>query len=114
MTRLFKHTKIFDAQWADIGCSDEDLAEVQRIICLNPDLAPVIRGTGGVRKLRAALEGRGKRGGARVLYADFPEFEVVYLLTAYPKNGKENIDEQERRELKLLMESINRAWRGRK
>jgi len=61
-----------------------------------------------------ALEGRGKSGGGRVLYGDFPEHGIVYLFAAYPKSEKENIDEDERRVLKGLMEEINRGWRNRK
>ena len=48
--------------------SDEHYAELQMALVANPELGPVIAGTGGVRKLRWAAPGRGKRGGYRVIY----------------------------------------------
>lgn len=48
--------------------SDEHYAELQFALVSNPELGPVIAGTGGVRKLRWAAPGRGKRGGYRVIY----------------------------------------------
>ena len=62
--RMFVHTKVFDRQWDALGCDDDDLLELQKTICENPQKPPVIRGTGGVRKIRIALEGHGKSGGA--------------------------------------------------
>jgi hypothetical protein len=114
MTRTFWHTKTFDKQWATLGCTDEELSEVQRIICENPQAGAVIRGSGGVRKIRTALEGRGKRGGARIIYGDFPVHGITYLFAVYPKNEKENISEDERHAYKTIMEQIDKAWRNRK
>jgi hypothetical protein len=111
---MFLHTKKFDSLWSELGCDDDDLLELQKIICANPQAAPVISGTGGVRKIRVALEGRGKSGGARVLYADFPERGIVALLYAYPKNEKENITAEERKILKTMAEQINSNWSNRK
>ena len=109
--RMFIHTKVFDRQWVALGCDDDDLLELQKAICENPQGPPVIRGTGGVRKIRVALEGRGKSGGARVLYVDFVVRGVVGLLYAYPKSEKENIDDDERKILKAMVEQINEKWR---
>jgi len=53
---------------ADDLFSDEDLAELQNTLMENPDAGDVIPGGAGLRKLRVALPGRGKRGGARVIY----------------------------------------------
>jgi hypothetical protein len=112
--RTFIHTKIFDRQWADIGCDDDDLSKLQQAICKDPQKPPVIRGTGGVRKIRIALDGRGKSGGARVLYGDFPEHDIVYLFAAYSKNEREDIYEEERRFFKESMNQINKNLRKRK
>jgi len=65
MGRMFRHTKNFDAQWNDMGLNDDDLAELQNAICANPQASPVISGTGGIHKVRFAMDGRGKSGGAR-------------------------------------------------
>jgi len=111
MDRTFLHTKTFDRQWDALGCDDDDLLELQKAICENPQKPPVIRGTGGVRKIRIALENRGKSGGARVLYVDFVVRGVVGLLYAYPKSEKDDIDEDERKILKTMVEKINENWR---
>ena len=74
----------------------------------------MIRGTGGVRKIRVALDGRGKSSGARVIFGDFPEHGIVYLFAAYAKNEKEDISEAERQFLKSAMTQINENWRKRK
>jgi len=108
--RLFIHTKVFDRQWESLGCDDDDLLELQKAICDNPQRYPVIRGTGGVRKIRIALEGRGKSGGARVLYVDFIIRGVVGLLYAFSKGEKDNINDDERRILKAMVEQINENW----
>ena len=111
MARTFVHTKVFDRNWESLGCDDDDLLELQKAILENPQGYPVIRGTGGVRKIRIALDGRGKSGGARVLYVDFIAKEIVGLLYAYPKNEKDNIDENEKKILKAMVEQISENWR---
>ena len=112
--RTFIHTKIFDRLWASLGCNDDDLAELEKEISDAPQTPPVIRGSGGVRKIRVSLEGRGKSGGARVIYGDFPEHGRTYLFAAYPKNEKEDITEDERKFLKAAMNQINTNWRNKK
>ncbi|MCL2152130.1 MAG: type II toxin-antitoxin system RelE/ParE family toxin [Oscillospiraceae bacterium] len=112
--RMFIHTKNFDKQWESLGCNDDDLSVLQKAICDNPKRHPVIRGTGGVRKTRGALEGSGKSGGVRVLYGDFPEHGIVYLFDAYPKSEKEDITEVERKFLKTAIGQINANWRNQK
>jgi len=111
--RAFIHTKVFDSRWHALGCNDDDLLELQKAICEDPQKPPVIRGTGGVRKIRIALEGRGKSGGARVLYVDFVMRGMVGLLYVYSKNEKETISEDERKILKTMVEQINENWRER-
>ncbi|MDR1328676.1 MAG: type II toxin-antitoxin system RelE/ParE family toxin [Oscillospiraceae bacterium] len=110
--RMFIHTKVFDRLWNSLGCDDDDLAELQKAICDAPQDAPVIRGTGGVRKIRIALDGRGKSGGARILYVDFVVKGVVGLLYAYPKKEKESIDDGEKKILKTMAEQISENWRN--
>lgn len=112
--RMFIHTKVFDRQWDSLGCDDNDLAELQKAICNDPQGPPVVRGTGGIRKIRISLEGRGKSGGARVLYVDFVVKGVVGLLYVYPKSEKEDITEQERGTLKTMVENISKNLEGRK
>jgi hypothetical protein len=87
---------------------DDDLAALQIQIMLAPQKAPVIAGTGGVRKLRFSPPSwnRGKSGAIRVLYAVFPDHSVVVLAAAYAKSDRENITLQDKRSLKVLMREI--------
>ena len=62
-----------------------------------------MQGTGGIRKIRFAFENRGKSGSVRVIYIDFLMYEKIYLLTAYPKNEKENLSQAERNQMKTLV-----------
>ena len=59
--------------------------------------------TGGIRKMRFAFEKRGKSGSVRVIYVDFEVYEKIFLITAYPKNEKENLTQAERNELKQMI-----------
>ncbi len=68
----------------------------------NPKAGDVIAGTGGVRKLRWGLEGRGKRGGARVIYFHHNAGMPLFLLTAYAKNEQADLTQEDRKDLKRL------------
>ena len=80
--------------------SDEQYAELQMALMANPDLGPVIAGTGGVRKLRWAAPGRGKRGGYRVIYYVRRPKGVIWMLTMYPKNVADTIPAHVLREIR--------------
>ncbi len=71
--------------------SDEQYTELQLAPIKNPESGPVIAGTGGVRKLRWAAPGRGKRGGYRVIYYVRRPKGVIWMLTMYPKNVADSI-----------------------
>jgi mRNA-degrading endonuclease RelE of RelBE toxin-antitoxin system len=71
--------------------SDEQYTELQLALINNPELGPVIAGTGGVRKLRWAAPGRGKRGGYRVIYYVRHPKGIIWMLTMYPKNVTDTI-----------------------
>ena len=58
--------------------------------------------------MRFAFEHRGKSGSIRVIYIDFEVYEKIYLLTAYPKNEKDNLTKAERNELRELVEILER------
>ena len=62
--------------------------------------------TGGVRKMRFAFEHRGKSGSIRVIYIDFEVYEKIYLITAYPKNEKDNLTKAVRNELRELVKVL--------
>jgi mRNA-degrading endonuclease RelE of RelBE toxin-antitoxin system len=66
--------------------SDEEYSGFQSRIAANPELGALMRGGGGIRKVRVAVGSRGKRGGARVIYYWAVRKNVILLLYAYPKN----------------------------
>jgi hypothetical protein len=95
--------------------TEEERAVLVDYLAHNPTAGDLIRGTGGVRKLRWGLEGHGKRGGARVIYfyhsADIP----LFALTAYAKNERADLAEKDRNDFrrltKLLAETYGRTKR---
>jgi hypothetical protein len=92
-----------------------DQAALVDYLAHNPSAGDVIQGTGGLRKLRWGVGGRGKRGGARVIYfyhnVDFP----LFALTAYAKNEKADLSQSDRNDFrkltKLLVETYRRTKR---
>ncbi len=109
MTRTFIMTPEFDRCWKNLGLSDEHLKELQETILLNPQVGSVIQGTGGLRKLRFALDNKGKSGSVRVLYVDLVVHDKVYLITAYQKNEKDNLNESEKAEVKKLITQLKKS-----
>ena len=103
MTRTFIELPIFRSKWEDLGLNDTDLRRLQEQLLSDPKVGAVMRGTGGVRKMRFSFEHRGKSGSIRIIYVDFEVYEKIYLITAYPKNEKENLTDSERGELKRLI-----------
>jgi len=96
MTREFVMMPEFDRQWQSMGLGDNELRQLQETLLENPKAGKVIRGTKGLRKIRIAFEGQGKSGSGRVAYIDFTVHETIYLITAYPKNEKDNLSKAER------------------
>ena len=71
--------------------TDEEYVKLQGELIQNPESGTVIRGAGGVRKLRWAALGRGKRGGYRVIYFIRRPKGIIWMLTIYPKSGMDSI-----------------------
>ena len=87
---------------------DDALSALQMVLLANPLAGDPIPAGRGLRKLRAALPGRGKRGGARVIYYWLATDDVCYLVYAYAKNRQENLTPSQTRELARLMQEILR------
>ena len=68
----------------------EDHRQMQMYILEQPDRGDLIKGSGGLRKLRWSGSGRGKRGGIRVIYYLWHE-NTAFMLFAYPKNKQEDL-----------------------
>ena len=71
--------------------SDDEYRALQEALIMRPELGVVIKNSGGLRKLRWSLQGRGKSGGVRVIYYWMNADEQLYMLLAYPKNEQENL-----------------------
>ena len=86
--------------------TDEDLRALQNFLLDTPDAGDLIRGSGGLRKLRWAAQGHGKRGGARVIYYWHVPREHVYLIYGYVKSRSENLTPQQVKVLRELMKDL--------
>jgi len=81
---------------------DAERASLADYLAWHPTAGDLIPGTGGVRKLRWKLEGRGKRGGARVIYFYHDAGMPLFVLTAYAKNQRADLTQQDRNDFKVL------------
>mgnify|MGYP004594006571 FL=1 len=108
MTRTFIETPIFTAKWFDLGLTDDNLRELQSILLDNPKLGDSISHTGGLRKIRIPMEnkGKGKRGGARVIYVDVEVKETIYFINVYPKDEKADLTPEEKKALKAVVKIL--------
>lgn len=89
-------------RFVDDNLKPEDLRALQNELMANPHKGNVIRGTGGARKLRFAINNQGKRTGIRIIY--FVESPYVFLLLAYPKSKQDNLSAEQKRIIKKLIQ----------
>ena len=86
--------------------SEEQRSAVVDLLAASPEVGDLIPGTGGLRKVRVPLAGRGKRGGARVIYYFYDQTLPVYLLLAYAKNERDDLSAAQKASLQRLVEII--------
>ena len=79
---------------------DDELFILMEWLAINPDAGKIIPGSGGLRKLRWAAKGHGKRGGARVIYFWWMADDKILLLDIYTKGQKENLAADEIKKLR--------------
>jgi hypothetical protein len=84
--------------------SDEAYRLLQLYLVANPDAGDLIPGTGGLRKLRWGAEGRGKRGGHRIIYYWGVAPKVLLMLFLFPKNAQADLTPEQKRILRLLVQ----------
>ena len=97
----FIETPVFTRQITAL-LDDGDYRQLQVTLALKPAAGDLIRGSGGLRKIRWAVRGRGKSGGIRVIYYLVDEGEI-YFLFAYAKNEQEDLDSRQLRILRNLV-----------
>ena len=83
--------------------SEADILELEMQLVVQPAAGDLIPGGRGLRKLRRPAKGRGKRGGARVIYYQVTAQHVILLIIAYAKNEREDLD---RRQLQILAQLV--------
>ncbi len=94
----FIETKLF-SKLVVTYLSDDSYRQLQAALASDPEAGPLIPGSGGLRKIRWGVAGRGKRGGLRIIYYVITQDEI-WLLTLYPKNVAENIPAHVLRQIK--------------
>ena len=97
-------------KWVSSDLPDETYAELQQELMDNPEKGAVMPGCGGLRKVRVAdpKRGKGKRGGARVIYLYVPEAKWFFMLDIYGKDEKDDLSAGEKKSLLKLTNELKR------
>jgi mRNA-degrading endonuclease RelE of RelBE toxin-antitoxin system len=102
----FIETSIFTRQLTQL-LSDEEYKEFQLELLRNPQKGPVIPKSGGLRKVRVGLGGRGKSGGGRVIYYLVSKTENIYLIYISPKNVRDDLSDIQLKVLRQIVEELD-------
>lgn len=86
--------------------------KITNYLAVHPKSGDIITGTGGIRKLRWAKPGVGKRGGVRIIYYFHNEEIPLFLLTVFGKNEKDNLTKAERNELSKFVKTLIESYGG--
>ncbi|MFT4145605.1 MAG: type II toxin-antitoxin system RelE/ParE family toxin [Mobilitalea sp.] len=108
MKKTFIQTKGFSRNWDELGFTDKDLHRLKNEILKNPEAGAIMKGTGGLRKMRFAYEGRGKSGSVRVCYVDFEVKKTIYLITVFVKADQENLTNSEKNNIKTMISNLKK------
>lgn len=98
-------TTIFERRAAKL-LTEAEIRAAQEEIAGDPLAWPVIQGTGGCRKARAARGGSGKSGGVRMIYYFWAAEDVLYMLAVYAKNQQDNIADADKKALRKLIKTL--------
>jgi mRNA-degrading endonuclease RelE of RelBE toxin-antitoxin system len=104
---VFIETSIFTKQVRQL-LTDDEYRLLQTELVVRPDVGAIIQGSGGLRKVRWLAQGRGKRGGTRVIYYWAPRHDQIIMLLVYPKNVQ---DELTPAQLKALRQVVEEEYR---
>jgi hypothetical protein len=97
---------------AEVIFSKAELERIVSMVAADPQCGEVIPGTGGLRKVRVARSGMGKRGGARLIYIVRGKVFPVFLIAVYAKNEKGNLTRKERNGLAQRADEIFAKYGG--
>jgi len=104
---VFKEMAGFSEEAARL-LSDSEFVGLQKMLALDPEKGDIIPHTGGARKVRVALSGRGKRGGGRVVYY-YQVAEVIHFLFIYAKNVQEDLSSNQMKWARNTIEKIKKG-----
>ena len=108
MRRSFVLLAEFDRAWKAMGLGDSELEDLQNLLLNDSEVGEGIPGLGGARKVRIPIDGHGKSGGGRVIYVDVVIRERIYLITAYAKNVRTDLDPDEKKLFRKMVEYIKK------
>jgi hypothetical protein len=103
----FVYEPLFDRSAKGV-LAEDDLMALEEMLCRDPRAGDVIPDTGGARKVRIPLSGRGKRGGGRAIYVYIEMAERIYLLLCYPKNVQGNLTSAQKAILRQIIAAIRK------
>ena len=99
----FVETSVFTKQVNKL-LSEDDYRQLQRFLTDLPDAGDLIRGSGGVRKLRWGFSSSGKRGGTRIIYYWAVKHDQIFMLLMYPKNKQDNLTAKQIQMMRKIVE----------
>lgn len=100
---IFVETTSFTRRMMSL-LTDEEYSRLQQVLVERPDIGNIIKGSGGIRKVRWAAGGQGKSGGARIIYYWAVRQDTVLMLTVYAKNERQDLTDQELKVLRATVE----------
>jgi hypothetical protein len=106
MIGIFKEMSSFESRRGNY-LSDEEFRTLQNILLKTPGAGDVIKGTGGLRKIRvpSSKRGKGKRGGTRVIYYWYLEGKQFWLFTIYGKDEMSDLTDKQKKALKAALDA---------
>lgn len=104
-TLEFIYTPMFESMVRNL-LDDEAMRQVELRLLSEPRAGALVAGTGGVRKMRVALPGRGRSGGARIAYLFVELRGEIFFLVAYAKNERVNLTQSEKKGLRELVKKL--------
>ena len=112
MMYTFYETPFFTRRVTEL-LDDETYRQLQNELQANPAKGEVMQGCGGIRKVRLEdpKRGKGKRGGFRVIYLHVPEAGRIYFVTIYGKDEQDDLDTDQKRQLRAIAEQTRKTLR---
>jgi hypothetical protein len=95
-------TPIFTKRIKD-ALSDSEYCKLQWALVINPEAGAIIQASGGLRKLRWVIPGKGKRGGLRIIYYWYKQDEKIYMLFPYKKSEQKDLTDEQ---MKMLIRYV--------